>query len=339
MSICSNIIFLRILYYVQVCLQIIKFIIPIGLIIKITIDMYRNMIEQDEGKRKENINNAIRRIVAGIIVFLVPTLINLVMGFIENMLGNTYDYKGCLADIDNINYYIELNKKEEELKELEEKEKNLKEYNKYKEAALELIKKNLSREAPPTTSAPSGNTSSGTTTVSSIGLGTKYKLSDSELRDIAKICYKEQGTETGAAWEASLMANRYELYGSSYGSLYNYVMKCRWWAPANSGSYKSVNLGNSILNAVRQVLVEGQRPISLYVDEHDWTGDLTKLSNNGTNIYNSFNKRSNYKPNVTIIYNKYGAVYTYYGHANDYSDPFGYTNNAKKIVSSLNSKV
>ena len=42
---------------------------------------------------------------------------------------------------------------------------------------------------------------------------------------------------------------------------------------------------------------------------------------------------------VGSFYNKYGAVYTYYGHANDYSDPFGYTNNAKKIVSSLNSKV
>ncbi len=332
MSICSNILFLRILYLVQVSLQVIRFVIPIGLIIKISIDMYKNMIIKDESKRKENANIAIRRIVASVIVFLVPTMVNLVMSLIENTTGQTYDYKGCLSDIENINYYIELSNKEEELKELEDKEKALNEYEKCKQEALELVKNNLSRNKPPTSS--SGGS---TTTVSSTSIGKKYNLSNSELSDIAKICYKEQGTPTGAAWEASLMANRYELYGASYGSLYNYVMKCRWWAPANSGSYKSVNLSDSVLNAVKQVLVNGQRPISLYVDEHDWTGDLKKLSNNGKDIYN-FNNKSNYKPNVTIIYNKYGAVYTYYGHANDSSDPFGYTDNAKKIVSSLNSR-
>lgn len=328
MAICSNILFLRILSYFETCLQIVRFVVPIGLVIMIAFDFYKNMMLNDQDKQKENVNKAIRRIVAGIIVFLVPTMVNLFMFFVEETIGETSDYKSCLSDIENIDFYIELSNKEKELASLEEKEKLLKEYEGYKQDAINLIKRNLSRDT-------SSNNSM------AISMGNKYNLSESELIDLAKVCQSEQPGATGAAWEASLMANRYELYGQSYGSLYNYVMKSGWWGPVIRGSYKNINLAGDVLNSVRQVLVYGQRSIPLYIDEHDYVGDIKNISTNGKTISGTKNlqNHSNYQTNVTKISNNMGAEYIYFAHPNSASDPFGYTLKAKSMVTAMNSVI
>lgn len=52
-------------------------------------------------------------------------------------------------------------------------------------------------------------------------------MSDQQLKQITALALHEQGTTKGAAAEASLMANRFEMYGSKYGTgsagLVNYV--------------------------------------------------------------------------------------------------------------------
>ena len=282
--------------------------------------MYKNMINNDESKIKENNSMAVRRIVAAIIVFLIPTLINSVMNFLENITGSEYNYKGCLTEIDNIDYFIELYEQEEELKDKIEKENTLNTYNSLQVKESELIKDNISR----------------TTGGDGIFLGKKYNLTKSQLNVIAKICQAEQGNSKGSAWEAALMANRYELYGKKYGSLYSYVLTSRWWGPANTGSYTKQKLKTANLNAVRSVLVDGHRPIPLYIIEHDWTGDLTKLVTNGKTTYN-FKNLNAYVKDKTVIYNKYGAKYIYYGHPTKTSDAFGYTSSAKKKVQKMQS--
>ena len=58
----------------------------------------------------------------------------------------------------------------------------------------------------------------------------KYTFSEKELKGIAKVCEREQGSAVGAAAEASLMANRFELYKNSSGTgsqLYNYIKRSR----------------------------------------------------------------------------------------------------------------
>ena len=321
MSVCTNILFLRILSYVQTALQILRFIVPLGLVVKIAIDFYKNLFINDETKQIENRNNAIRRIVAAIIIFLVPTLVNSFIYIVDDLTGTSSDYRGCLASIENIDYYIDLASKEQALKEQIEKEAGSAEYQKTKERLNNLINNNKT------------NTNNANGEV----LGKKYNLSENELKDIAKICQREQGSAKGAAWEASLMANRFELFGSKYGNLHNYVLNCKWWAPANNGSYKTTNLKSDVLNSVRQVLINGQRQVPLYVDEHDWTGDITKIVTNGkTQSGNAIKNHSNFKKDTTVIYNRMGAIYTYFGHATASSDPFGYTKTAKNKVDSMN---
>ena len=98
------------------------------------------------------------------------------------------------------------------------------------------------------------------------------------------------------------MANRYELEiikESKWknGSIYDYVMNSGWWAPANKGTYKSVDLKSDVLSAVREVLIDGQRTLPFYVDEHDWVGDLEKIVTNGK----TYTSRSAFKIILTMF--------------------------------------
>lgn len=157
-----------------------------------------------------------------------------------------------------------------------------------------------------------------------------YELTEKELEAIAYVCYKEQGSASGAADEASLMANRYELYADKekYPTLYDYVRDCRWWAKSKSRMDNPGNVSPEVETAVYEVLVEGNRTLPPYVDEHDCAKDIKKASNNGVQI--SVNNREAYIPGVTVLENKYGAKYTFYAFAGGTGDPMGYTNTALK---------
>ena len=153
-----------------------------------------------------------------------------------------------------------------------------------------------------------------------------------KLKQIARLCFQEQGSAEGAAAEASLMANLYELVGNKkYSSLYDYVRNSGWFAKA---AYHMDNgTGDTqpgVLDAVSNVLVHGRRTLPKYVNEHDCTDDIDSCTNNG----NSIDKKnpSKYKQHVTKIKNKYGSNYTYFCHPTSTSDPFGYTSvkNRKK---------
>ena len=184
----------------------------------------------------------------------------------------------------------------------------------------------------------SGDASGNTTGVSA--QFPKYELNDRQLRGIAKLCQAEQGSVEGAKAEASLIANKYELSGSSK-TLYDYVYGNRWWA--NSAKHlDEADPREEILEAVRDVLINGNRTLPPYVDEHDCIdcnkrtcdngirGDICVIKNNNATYTDIFNikDRNNYKTDETEIHNKYGAIYTFYNFPSSSSDPFGYTKNS-----------
>ena len=155
---------------------------------------------------------------------------------------------------------------------------------------------------------------------------TKYSLTEDQLSQIASLAYHEQGTVKGAAAEASLMANLFELKGSSYGTgsdgLYNYVRNSGWFA--NSEKFMdSKDASNEIVEAVREVLINGKRILPAYIDEHDYIGDITSVNTNDKEM--PINDKSSYVKYETKIKNKYGAQYTFYSFPDTNSDPFGYS--------------
>lgn len=161
---------------------------------------------------------------------------------------------------------------------------------------------------------------------------TKYTLTDDQLLKIARLCNQEQGTVTGAKAEASLMANQLETsasrrkkYGTGADGLYNWVRNGGWFAKAahwmDNGS-----VSDAILAGVKDVLVNGNRTLPLYVDEHDCFSDIKSISTG------SVKDRNAYVQGKTVVKNKYGSTWTFWSFPDSTSDPFGYTAAAYKVA-------
>lgn len=156
----------------------------------------------------------------------------------------------------------------------------------------------------------------------------RYSLTEPQLRQIARLCQQEQGTIAGAKAEASLMANQLETspsrqqrYGTGPDGLYQWVRNGGWFARAPYWMEKD-GLDAQILEGVRDVLVNGNRTLPGYVDEHDCLSDIESIS---TGLVRD---TTAYKRDVTVVSNIYGATWTFWGFPDAASDPFGYTKNA-----------
>lgn len=162
----------------------------------------------------------------------------------------------------------------------------------------------------------------------------KYELTDEQLILLTSRAMAEQGTPKGAAAEASLMANLFELKGKKYGTdgngLYNYVVYGGWFGSSEKVLKTNRKLATEeAIQAVRSVLVDGKRTLPAYVNEHDCInctksgGDISNIKLDGKSV--SKTDKSNYVQHKTIIKNVYGATYTFYSFPTETSDPFGYT--------------
>ena len=182
-----------------------------------------------------------------------------------------------------------------------------------------------------------------------------YNLTEDQLIQIASLCGQEQGHSNpkGAAAEASLMANKFEISGGEYSkkypnngdALYHYVRgtgkppKDWWWAKAPTFMDKR-DAKPEIVEAVRDVLVNGNRTLPRYVVSHDCpncgsdicsnsgkVGDICKVVTNGVEYtsYNEVANRSNYIPHETRVQNVYGSSYKiFYAFPSTAGDPFSY---------------
>ena len=76
----------------KMVIKVLQLVVPIGLIIMGTIDMAKAVIAGDEKKMKEAQQPFIKRIIAAVIVFLIPIIVNMVLSFVTT--GNS-DWIDC----------------------------------------------------------------------------------------------------------------------------------------------------------------------------------------------------------------------------------------------------
>ena len=173
-----------------------------------------------------------------------------------------------------------------------------------------------------------------------------YELTEDELRGLAAVCFSEQGCRRGAMMEASLMANRYEKINEIEGNvvidgteLYKLVSipagkEGHWFAYVekyiDSGHLApyTVEKGqqpgpvtDEMMEAVRLVLEDKYRVLPKDINEHDEWNSECHAYNGDTQV-----SREECIPFETIIKNKYGAKYIFFGWADPNvsgSDPFG----------------
>lgn len=184
----------------------------------------------------------------------------------------------------------------------------------------------------------SSNSDGSNQTFTGSGNFTKYALSEDKLKQIARLCQQEQDSAKGAAAEASLMANRLELYGGTKypntpDGLYNYVKNSGWFYEAAINMKKVDSLRSDILEAVRSVLVDGKRTLPAYVDQHYTGGKWIDVENNGVQF--DSNNRSMFIPHTTVVFEKNnnkrtGTNWIFYSFPAEGSDPFGYSSNENR---------
>ncbi len=114
--ICDTLGFLRVVSLIRTILNIIRFAVPLGLIIWIALDLFKNVVnpENKDGVKKIGI-----RFGAAIIVFLLPTIIPLLLQLFDDITGNIdYETSKCYLNgnsncISNINSYLNCKDKDE----------------------------------------------------------------------------------------------------------------------------------------------------------------------------------------------------------------------------------
>ena len=90
----------KIISIINSLLNIVRYIVPIGLIVMTTIDIFKKVINPDDKDGQKKILN---RIIAGLIVFFVPTMIRFVLKVArvggENFGGSSSNSLHCLWEL------------------------------------------------------------------------------------------------------------------------------------------------------------------------------------------------------------------------------------------------
>lgn len=76
----------KIFELIQTLLTVIRWVVPIGLIVMTSIDIAKKVINPDDKDGQAKLMN---RIIAAVVVFLVPILVRLVLTLVDVGLGNT----------------------------------------------------------------------------------------------------------------------------------------------------------------------------------------------------------------------------------------------------------
>lgn len=101
---------LNIMRLVRLVIKVLQIAVPVGLILMGTIDMAKSVIAGDEKKIKEAQKPFVKRIVAAIIVFLIPYIVNIAINLV---VSDTSDWRNCWNtagkdDYNKINYNNDL---------------------------------------------------------------------------------------------------------------------------------------------------------------------------------------------------------------------------------------
>lgn len=123
MGVCLEPAFLRILYICKIILNILRFIVPIGLIFRVVWDIYKQILDPSDKEGMKHIKN---RVIAAVIVFLVPAIISLIVSFINKVTNaNVNSGLGQCLEFSNSEYIKVLeDKNSEKLQEYIDQEKD-----------------------------------------------------------------------------------------------------------------------------------------------------------------------------------------------------------------------
>ena len=116
LDLCSRSSFLRLLYFIKVIIRVICIAVPILLVVMLMIDLSKAMVKDDKDLIIEVKNKTLKRTLAAIIVFLVPSFVSLLLNVLDFS-----GYNDCIKDL-SIESIKLAKSKEQEIKSSKDKE-------------------------------------------------------------------------------------------------------------------------------------------------------------------------------------------------------------------------
>lgn len=114
---CQNPGLLRVIYFINILIEVIFTITPIMLIVLLLIDFSKAVISGDSENNKKNNKLVVKRIISAIVVFAIPWIVNVLFSTL-NSIGFSSDYLACFsnANTSSIEYYQILYDEEQKMK-------------------------------------------------------------------------------------------------------------------------------------------------------------------------------------------------------------------------------
>ena len=169
---------------------------------------------------------------------------------------------------------------------------------------------------------------------------TKYNLTDTQLRHLAIICYREQrDSDAGVRACASQMCNYYEAFQKkNFRNVYECVFGSGWYWNRETNERWLENhptVPQNVIEAVDDVIRKAKRTLPEYVVEYDRLKDVVSIINDGRTYTMERDaeyvlNRRNYHKDKTKIRNQNadpGEYYTFYcfpDGPDGVADAFGY---------------
>lgn len=94
---CSDPSILKIIYFVKEIIKIFLTVVPIGAMIMLTYDLFKNVISGNESEQRKNFNIFMRRIIMLVIVVLFPSLIKFFVSFINEYVDDNNNISICIS--------------------------------------------------------------------------------------------------------------------------------------------------------------------------------------------------------------------------------------------------
>ena len=101
MDACTNPDILRVIYFFLIIIDIVKIIIPIGLIVLGLIDFSKSVISSDEKTQKKSVSLFMKRILYAVLVFIVPWIVEVLMVTLGNLAvtdSNEVNFTDCIEN-------------------------------------------------------------------------------------------------------------------------------------------------------------------------------------------------------------------------------------------------
>ena len=139
LDVCTEPEILKVILYIQIILKYVFFIVPIGLILMMGFDFFKNVTAGREEEMKKNLSLAIKRLILCVCMFFVPTIVSLVVDVVNDSIEDiNIDYQSCLDNTKYIDYYEKI-ADEEKAKEEEDLNKKIEEQKKKKQEEEKIM--------------------------------------------------------------------------------------------------------------------------------------------------------------------------------------------------------